>query len=403
MAPQPLGKADLARLYLFGILDNFWLARAVWVLFLLHRGFTLTEVALCEAALHLTAVALELPVGRLADRIGRKFTLAVGCICAMAASLLYLYAPSVPLLVLAFVCEGAASTFRSSSQEALFYDTCQAMDCQRDYPRLYGQFAAATMASVLVAEILGGVLSEWSFPAVFWIQIGSASLAALTIIGLREPNVGDRTLKASAARAGIASAIRLVLGRARLRMLFAYQAVFWTLVNVVLLYGQHLFSEQGASRSTIGLVYGLASLVGIVGAYRAYRWEPVLGERRSLLGALALAICGTIMIALLPAPVSYAGFALFYLAADYMEPVFSGYVNREIPSYCRATILSVFSVAMSLLTALVSPMIALLAEQVAVGHVLAVVAVVGGLVLLPGLRRWQAEVPQEKPEPSSIS
>ncbi|MBC7542045.1 MAG: MFS transporter [Candidatus Sericytochromatia bacterium] len=390
MARQPQLQADLTRLYVFGFLDNFWLSRAVWMLFLLSRGFTLTQVALCEALLHLTVVALELPTGSLADRIGRKYTLAMSCLCTIVAGSLYLYAPTMAALALGFIIDGAAASFRSSSQEALFYDSCQAMGRTRDYPRLYGQFSAVLKASMLIAEASGGKLSEWSFSSLYWIQMGMAALGMITILGVSERNGGAKQQVHRMPRHQVMASIRLIMGTPRLRFLFIYQAVFWSQVYLVVGYGQHLFAQLGVTRGAIGLVYAMASLAGIVSAHQAYRWERHLGEKRALMISFTSAILATLGFALLPAPWCFLFFVLHYLATDFMEPVLSDYVNREIPSHSRAITLSFYSVVISLVTAILFPIVGMLAEHVYIGHVLACFALASAVLLLPGLRSWPA-------------
>lgn len=398
VARQPHWQADLKRLYLFGFLDNFWLSRAVWMLFLLQRGFSLTQVAFCEALLHLTVVAFELPTGSMADRLGRKYTLAMSCLCSIVAGLLYLFAPSTATLALAFVIDGAAASFRSSSQEALFYDSCLAMGRMRDYPRLYGQFSAILKASMLAAEASGGKLSEWSFAALYWIQMGMAALALVVILGISERNGGPKVHMAPLEGRQFLASIRLILRTPRLRSLLVFQAVFWSQVHLVVAYGQHLFATLGVSRGIIGIVYALASLAGIVSAHQAYRWEPRLGERRALTVSFVASTLATVGLAVLPAPWCFAVFVLHYLSTDFLEPILSDYVNREIPSHSRAMTLSLFSVVLSLMTAILFPVVGSLAEHHYVGHVLAAFTVASALVVLPGLRRWPDSPPTMQPE-----
>jgi MFS family permease len=395
---QPQLQADLSRLYLFGFLDNFWLSRAVWMLFLLQRGFTLTHVAFCEALLHLTVVALELPTGSMADRIGRKYTMAISCLCSIVAGLLYLYAPTTAALALGFMIDGVAASFRSSSQEALFYDSCQAMGRSRDYPRLYGQFSAVLKASMLISEASGGKLSEWSFSSLYWVQMVMAALAMVTILSVSERNGGPKHHAQPIRGRQFLASFRLILGTPRLRILFVYQAVFWSQVHIVVAYGQHLFASQGISRGVIGVVYACASLAGIVSAHQAYRWEPLLGERRSLVVSFVCSTLATVGLAFVPAPWCFAFFVLHYLSTDFMEPLLSHYVNREIPSHSRATTLSFFSVILSLLTAILFPIVGSLAERFDIGHVLAFFTLASVFIVIPGLRRWPAPNAEQKPE-----
>lgn len=89
--------------YAFIVLSNARLTTGLWILYLLHRGFSLLEIGLVESVFHLTVLAAEVPTGYLADRLGRRRSLALGLLSGMAGTLLILWAPSLPWLFPAFV------------------------------------------------------------------------------------------------------------------------------------------------------------------------------------------------------------------------------------------------------------------------------------------------------------
>lgn len=82
----------------------FWFATALpaalSVLLLQSRGFTLLQVGLYLGVYSLTVAILEVPLGTLADRWGRKSVLLVGYTLTVAAQLAFLFAftPAVLLL-----------------------------------------------------------------------------------------------------------------------------------------------------------------------------------------------------------------------------------------------------------------------------------------------------------------
>ena len=47
-------------------------AGAIWVPFLLERGFSLPQVGLIEAVLHVGMLGAQIPTGALADTLGRR-------------------------------------------------------------------------------------------------------------------------------------------------------------------------------------------------------------------------------------------------------------------------------------------------------------------------------------------
>ncbi len=68
-------KKQLRNLYLYEIISGFQIVDAVWVLFLLGRGFSLTQAGLAEGFFHMVSMCCEIPSGMLSgyDRTAKNF------------------------------------------------------------------------------------------------------------------------------------------------------------------------------------------------------------------------------------------------------------------------------------------------------------------------------------------
>lgn len=144
--------------------------------------------------LFLVAVAvMQLIVGPLSDRFGRRPCINVGIALFIAGSVLGAVATSTGMLLVARVLEGAGSGCAFALSRAIIRDTAS-----RDAAA--GQIATVTMVMVvapMLAPYLGGqieTLAGWRM--IFWVMtaIGCVVLT-LTIMRLPEtaPNLGNRT------------------------------------------------------------------------------------------------------------------------------------------------------------------------------------------------------------------
>ena len=68
-------KKQTVRMYLYEAALAFRMVDAVWVIFLLERGFSLAQVGVAEGIFHITSMIFEVPSGMAADLFGRKRTL----------------------------------------------------------------------------------------------------------------------------------------------------------------------------------------------------------------------------------------------------------------------------------------------------------------------------------------
>lgn len=79
-------KKQISRLYLYEIVSGLQIVDAVWVFFLLERGFSLAQVGIAEGVFHAVSMCFEIPSGMVSDTIGRRKTLMLaGIVSAVSA------------------------------------------------------------------------------------------------------------------------------------------------------------------------------------------------------------------------------------------------------------------------------------------------------------------------------
>ena len=81
-------QTQLRRLNIFGFSATLRVTDAVWVVFLMTRGFSLWQVGLAEGIFHAVSLLCEIPSGMAADLMGRRRSLATAGLCGMIAALL---------------------------------------------------------------------------------------------------------------------------------------------------------------------------------------------------------------------------------------------------------------------------------------------------------------------------
>lgn len=69
--------SHIYRFIAYHLFSSTGFTSAIWILYLQHRGYSLTEIGIGEAAFHLAPVLLEVPSGSFADMIGRRWSLVV--------------------------------------------------------------------------------------------------------------------------------------------------------------------------------------------------------------------------------------------------------------------------------------------------------------------------------------
>ncbi len=340
----------LQAFYAFVALRWLRLTGALWILYLLHVGWSLWQVGIAEAAFHAVSFAASVPTGIFADRVGRHRSLLLGLLIgAVAPPMEYLLAPhGVALGALAIGFGALGWSFIDGADQALLHDLSRGLpEGSRAFARLYGRMDAISLLSGAAAAPLGGwlVLSYgWIYP-----YACQAALTLLAIAPLLMLPAGPARLSGPGQPGGSgperrATSLRLAYAELRSTPGLLGLVLFGASLGVVAtsnhLYAQSSLVAKGETVLAATAVIGLSSLLAALSSALAHR----LPARRpaSLLraGSLALAI---LIAAVGPArgpaaPLAYAGSDAVEGGVDVL---YAAELHRTVPDALRATMVSV--------------------------------------------------------------
>jgi EmrB/QacA subfamily drug resistance transporter len=115
----------------------------------------------------LVATVLVLNAGRVADRIGRARSYTGGFALFTLASIGCALAPNAPLLIAGRLVQGVGGAFLMANSAALVTDAFP----RRELGRALGVNAMVVGAGLILGPILGGWLTGFGWPTVFWFNI----------------------------------------------------------------------------------------------------------------------------------------------------------------------------------------------------------------------------------------
>ncbi|MFL6131022.1 MAG: MFS transporter [Mycobacteriales bacterium] len=130
------------------------------------RGLSLSQTGLVIALLGGGSVASQLVGGLLADRIGRRATLALSTVATGAAILALGYAQGVAAIAAAALAVGLTREMYRPASAAIVADLVP----PADRPRAYGLLYWAINLGWSVALVTGGMLARVGFHWLFWID-----------------------------------------------------------------------------------------------------------------------------------------------------------------------------------------------------------------------------------------
>ena len=315
----------------------------------------------------LMSFLMEVPTGAVADRFGRKVSVTCGAFLLAAASLLYGSFPHLAVFVVAEAVFAVAVSLISGADEALAYDSLLAVGREGEASRVMARLEAAKLAGILAGALVGSVVA--SLLGVRWpmlLQAFPLGLSGLIALALVEP---PREKREAAAGGGY---LRLLSGglhhfrtAPELRALAIDQVACSTVAWLVIWLYQLQLARVGVPLAAFGVVHAAMGLGQIAFLSRVARVERAVGGRARLARLTAL-VPALAMLGLAAATGIAASVALIVAAATAglgRPPLFSGPVNRLIPSEQRATVLSAVSAARTLSVALVYPAVGAMLDR----------------------------------------
>ncbi|MBQ3257129.1 MAG: MFS transporter [Oscillospiraceae bacterium] len=384
-------QTQLRRLNFFGFSACLRITDAVWVVFLISRGFSLWQVGLAEGIFHMVSLLCEIPSGMAADLIGRRRCLAMAGFCGMVSALLMAFSRSFFGVCLSMVFSALSGSFLSGSDEALLYDSLVQADNADKYIPKSAAYNQMQNLGFLCSNLAAGLAAVWSYVGFYLLDSGICLVRMLTALSLTEPTV----TKQQAARqqhpfadlkARFREHISIVAGFLRSHPKAAVLMLadgFVTLPSyLTLMFLQQRLSEQGVPTMWLGLPVMCIAAARMWGTAMGKRLRPKSIPRLYSLCAILVG-SGTVIAGAASIVPAIAGAALAAAAMDAWVLHLQNALNRLYPADQRATLVSVNMMAYSVLMIAASPVVGWIGD--ALGTAGAGLWVLGALIGLSGL------------------
>jgi MFS family permease len=150
--------SNLAKYYTWSCISGFNLVFIIQAIYLLDRGFSVTQLALFASMTALCSTLLEIPTGYIADKFSRKVSLALGFLCVSIAYIGLAFVQTMPGLFLVSVCLGLNNALESGAAEALLFDELKRFAKDSDYLRIISRGSMFAQIAAAAASLIGPIL-----------------------------------------------------------------------------------------------------------------------------------------------------------------------------------------------------------------------------------------------------
>lgn len=376
-------KKQLSAFYLSSFCSSLRLSDAVWVALLAARGFSLWEIGLAEGIFHMVSLVCEVPSGMMADLLGRKRTLVCSRVMGMLSGLTMAFAFRFPAVCLGMALSALSCTMGSGTSEALVYDSLKQCGREAEYLQTDANVAQISrLANGLGA--LSSILTHWLDSTQFYLvsalpdALSAAANACLTEPVVTETQAARQALGFGALGRRFSQlaeeSVRCLRATPRVVRIILADAVICLPAYLTTMFLQQRLVELGWPTAWLFVPSLLSGLAAAVGTELGRQLHP-----RSLrqLYLLCAPLCGAgcLLVGVASVWGSVAGAMLVQSILEVWMLHAMQQLNDAIPSDQRATLISVDSMAYSILMIPASPLVGWLGDLT--GHAGAGLAALG--------------------------
>jgi MFS family permease len=346
---------------------GFGLFAAIWVIYLQQqRGLSLSQAALIDVTFFVAAALGEVPTGIVADSFGRKTSLVIGTALMSLSTVAWVFAPTLPLIMLAYICLGIGYTFLSGAEDALFYESLQLTGRAGAYTRLVGRVGATMLGALALGSVASGLLAAVDLTLPFVVAGLSYVLMFGIVLTFKEPKAEEPS--GGQARKPFREILKQSLALMRARPALRYPMMYLALVPLAALILETLFVQPqalalGVPIAGVGVVVMALQITNIAGSTWSDRIRVRVGEGRILYAAPLVIVASLILLAALQLFPALLFIAVISFVTACLHPILLSRVQNEVSDDLRATLLSMQSLMFTVVAAISQPTLGLIADR----------------------------------------
>lgn len=342
-------EANLWKMYAVRLLFNMYFISAVLVPFYIEWGqIKFSQILFLNAWFMFWNFLLEIPTGTIADFLGRKVSIIMGCFVGIAGILVYVSYPSLYVFLAAEIIFAVSYTLLSGADEALVYDSLIEIDQTHISKKVLSRMESFKLTGIVVGAVCGSFIAKYiGLRETLTLQVIPVGIALFLSLTFKEPPVREAKIAVSfhSYKKLLGDGVKYFLSNRILKILTLDNVIINAFAWIIIWFYQALLQTAGVDIVVFGFVHSFMCIAQIIIISNYIRFEKWLGNRKRVLfgGAVLTGVFYIILSVTTFAPVVFAGIILAAGFGLSRGPLFSNYMNKHIPSDKRATVLSTTS------------------------------------------------------------
>ncbi|WP_169525115.1 MFS transporter [Pseudalkalibacillus hwajinpoensis] len=326
----------------------------VLTLFYLKNGLSEADILIILLCWSGAVLIGEIPTGVFADRFGPRLSFIVGSSIKLSSIGVLLCAESLPMFLLFSFLNGLSVTFFSGADEALIYESLKKDDQHHKMDQAIGNIQSAGFVAMMIAVLFGSFLAKdlqmQEFKLLIVLSMGAYIVEFLLLFLIREPEV-QLTISDNTSLRKVVEGIKVIKKAPQLLLMFLnLTLVFIPTVAVFQKFDQPLMIDAGLPVYLIGSVYAVGALLAFFSSRSIGLLHKKFTYTFLMYASGFLSAIGLVIAAMFQNQLWVMLFVVLFLrwVGAIRYPIYSQLSNNMIPTYVRATTISLLSILDSL-------------------------------------------------------
>ena len=349
-------KKNIYLMYAIALLQGMVFYGSIATLYRQANGISVFQITIIESISYILCIALEIPWGIVADKIGYKKTIVFCCILYFVSKLVFWQADGFFDFLAERILLGVVIAGMSGVDTSILYLSCKEGESQK----VFGIYNSLGIVGLLLSALVFSTFVRNNYRMAAFLTVITYGMAAIFSLLLTEVK-GKSAKRASLSQfkeifCGILKNKKLIM------LLISVSFITQTHQTITVFLNQVKYESCGVSASNIGYIYIVVTLVGLIGIFSS-KLTCKLGAKLTGIFLYLVVTLSCVMLGVInTVGLSVAGVLMINIANGLFQPLQMELQNKQVVSSNRATELSIYAMIIDGVSAGTSVMFGALTE-----------------------------------------
>ena len=313
------------------------------------RGVSISQIFLIESIFMILIILLEIPWGKFADKVGYKRTLILANFIFFLSKIIFFRADSFFMFLIERVLLAISISGISGCDSALLF---LSLDEKDNSEKVFASYNFFSNSGFLLGSILSTFIINVSMDLAAFYTIITYGFAFLLSFFLKDVN------GKSSESVGIIKNLKCVLEKRNILVLVISIALISEVVQSITVFlNQGIYIKSGIDIKYFGLILALIQIITLI-SIKSYKITNKIGQKTTIkLFIMIIFISSFSLIFIRNGFLAITTIALIETSSSFIVPIFADIQNKSIKTVDRATLLSIYSMLGSIISAVINPVI----------------------------------------------